>query len=223
MTSSAEDARLVSRIELALFAPEATRSDIEKLCAQAREHALFGVCVNSSRVELARSLLEETQIQIVSLVGFPTGAMDTDVKRYETEVAVDSGAHEVEAVINVGRLKEGDGRFVLREMRDIVEAADERPVKFILETYLLTRDELAAAVELAGESGARFVVTSSDWHVPDARAEEVAFLRERAGPNQGIKAAGNIRDAQTIQALVQAGAGRIGVTSVKALAGLLIQ
>jgi deoxyribose-phosphate aldolase len=213
MSAPGEDLPLASRIESALFAADATRGDIEKLCAEAREHAWFAVCVNGSRVELARTLLEESEVRVVALVGFPTGAGDTDAKRYETEIAVDQDAHEIEAVINIGRLKDGDRRFVLREMRDIVEAADERPVKLVLETHLLAREEIILAVELALDSGAQFVATSTDWHMHDVKAADVALLREKAGAEFGIKAAGNIRDAQIAQALINAGATRIGTTS----------
>jgi deoxyribose-phosphate aldolase len=213
MVVPGEDLPLAGHIERALFAPDATRHDLEKLCAEAREHSWFAVCVNGSRVELARALLEESEVRVVALVGFPTGAGDTDAKRYETEIAADQGAHEIEAVINIGRLKEGDRRFVLREMRDIVEAADERPVRLVLETHLLAREEMFLALELALDSGAQFVATSTDWHVPDVRAEDVALLRVKAGAEFGIKAAGNIRDAQTARALIKAGATRIGTTS----------
>jgi deoxyribose-phosphate aldolase len=212
MSTPGEDLPLVKRIERSLFTADATRQDVEKLCAAAREQLCFAVCVNGSRVELARALLEESDVRVVALVGFPTGAGDTDAKRYETEIAVDQGAQEIEAVINVGRLKEGDRRFVLREMRDIVEAADERPVKLVLETQLLAREEMILAVELALDSGAQFVATSTDWHVPDVKVGDVALLREKAGAEFGVKAAGNIRDAQTAQALINAGATRIGTT-----------
>jgi deoxyribose-phosphate aldolase len=213
MAATEEDMLLARCLERALFAPDLTRGDLEKLCAEAREQAWFGVCVNGSRVELARTLLEESEVRVAALVGFPWGAVTTDAKRYETEAAVDDGAHEVDAVINIGRLKEGDGRFVLRELRDIVEAAEERPVKAVLETHLLTREEMILGLELAVESGAQFLVTSTDWHVPDVKVEDVAFLREKAGAEFGIKAAGNIRDARFAQALINAGATRIGVTS----------
>jgi deoxyribose-phosphate aldolase len=214
MSGPGEDLPLNGRIECALFAADATRSGFERLCAEAREQAWSGVCVNGSRVELACALLEESGVRVAALVGFPTGAVEADTKRYETEIAVDEGAQEIDAVINLGRLKEGDRRFVLREMRDIVEAAEERPVKLILEIHLLTRDEISLAVELALDSGAWGIVTSTDWHVPDVKAEDVAWLREKAGAELGIKAAGNIRDEQTAQALIKAGATRIGTTAV---------
>jgi deoxyribose-phosphate aldolase len=213
MAASGEDTPLARHIERALFAADATRRDLEKLCAEAREQEWFGVCVNGSRVELVRTLLEESDVRVVALVGFPWGAATTDAKRYETEAAVDDGAHEVDVVINIGRLKEGDGRFVLRELRDIVEAAEERPVKAVLETHLLTREEMIVGLELAMESGAQFVATSTDWHVPGVRVEDVALLREKAGAEFGIKAAGNIPDARAALALMRAGATRIGVAS----------
>lgn len=213
MSAPGEESLLPGRIECSIFAADATRQDVEKLCAAARENSWAAVCVNGSRVELARALLEESPVRVVALVGFPTGAADTDAKRYEAEIAVDHGAHEIETVINIGRLKDGDRRFVLREMRDIVEAADERPVKFVLETHLLAREEMLLSLELALDSGAQFVTTSTDWHVPDARVEDAALLRAKAGAEFGIKAAGNIRDVKTALALVAAGATRIGTTS----------
>lgn len=205
-------ADLAAKIERTLFAADATKRDVEKLCAEAREKAYFAVCVNGSRVELARTLLEDSEVKVVALVGFPLGASDSDAKRYETEIAVDNGAHEIECVIAVGKLKDGDHRYVLRELRDIVEAADERPVKAVLEAHLLTPEELATVCELALDSGVRLVATATDFHSPEATIEMVKRLRERLGGELGIKAAGNIRDAQMAMALIEAGATRIGMT-----------
>ncbi|MDB6021146.1 MAG: deoxyribose-phosphate aldolase [Pedosphaera sp.] len=205
------DTSIASLTDYTLFAPDATRPDIEKLCAEAREKNFHTVCVNGSRVELARTLLEESDVQVVALVGFPFGAQDTDVKRYETEVAVDSGAHEIDFVINLGRLKDGDRQFVLREMRDIAEAADERIVKAVLETHLLTRDEKILACQLALDSGIHFVATATDFHSPAVTLEEIKLLRETVGDQFGVKAAGQIRDLQTAQKLIEAGATRIGI------------
>jgi deoxyribose-phosphate aldolase len=198
-------------LEATLFAPEATRGDLEKLCAEAREQNIFAVCVNGSRVELARALTEESNVQVVALVGFPFGASDSDAKRYEAEIAADHGAHELDVVINLGRLKEGDTRYVLRELRDIVEAADERPVKAVLETHLLTREETILACRLVLDSGAQFAVTSTDFHTPAVSVETVKLLRESLGAEFGLKAAGGIRDLQTAQALLAAGATRLGI------------
>lgn len=196
-----------------LFAPTASRTDIAKLCADAIEKKLHAVCINSSRVELAYSILEETDIHVVGLVGFPLGAEDTDVKRYDAETAVDYGAQEIDFVINLGRLKDGDRKFVLREMRDIVEAADELPVKVIVETHLLTREEKILVCQLALDSGVHFVSTSTDFNTPPASVEDVQLLRATLGDQFGIKAAGQIRDAQTAQKLIDAGATRLGIVA----------
>ena len=168
---------IAGQIEIALYAADTTQRDVEKLCAEARERNFFAVCVNGSQVERARTLLEETNIQIVALVGFPLGASDSDAKRYEAEIAADQGAHEIDFVINLGRLKEGDTRHVLREMRDIVEAADERPVKAVIEASLLSREEKILACRLALDSGVKFVSTSTDFDVPRVEVEDVKLLR----------------------------------------------
>jgi deoxyribose-phosphate aldolase len=214
-TLSAKD--LARCIDQTLFAANASRKDIEKLCVEAREKFFYAVCVNSSRVELAYSLLEESGIQVVSLVGFPLGASDADAKRYEVEIAVDNGAHEIEYVLNIGRLKDGDGQFVLREMRDIVESADERPVKVILETHLLSHEEKVLACQLAVDSGTQFVVTSTDFHVPAVNIEDVKLLRETVGEKFGVKAAGGIADAHRAVALMEAGATRLGTSAGPAI------
>jgi deoxyribose-phosphate aldolase len=204
-------------VESALFAPAATSRDIEKLCAEARENHFHSVCVNGSRVELARTLLEESDVQVVALVGFPLGAADADAKRYEAEIAIDHGAHELDFVLNLGRLKDGDRNFVLREMRDMVEAADERPVKAVLESSLLTREEKLLACQLALDSGVRFVVTSADFQAPAVTVADVRLYCELLGDEVGVKAAGGIGDWQTAAAVCDAGAKRIGTTAGIAL------
>lgn len=204
---------LAQHMEIMVSGPEVTRAAVEKVCAEARARNYHSVCVNGSRVEVARAALEESNVQVVALVGFPLGASDSDAKRYETEVAVDSGAQEIEFVINIGRLKDGDQQFVLREMRDIAEAADERLVKAVLETHLLTPDEKILACRLALDSGIHFVATSTDFHSPAASLEEIRVLRETLGEQLGIKAAGQIRDLQAAQAFLEAGANRVGISA----------
>ena len=199
------------KVELTLFAAHATRSDVERLCTEAREHSVCGVCVNGSRVELAGTLLEGSGIHVVALVGFPLGAMDADVQRYETETAVDHGAHEIDCVLNVGRLKDGQARHLLRELRDLVEAADERPVKVILETHLLNPEEKVVAVQLALDSGAQFIGIATGFNSPAVTVAETALLRKIIGDTFGLKVAGGIRDAAQAVALIEAGATRLGV------------
>jgi deoxyribose-phosphate aldolase len=207
MAESASNS-LPGSVELTLSAPQATRADFEKLCAEASTQHYFAVCVNGSRVELVRTLLEESKTLIVALVGFPLGAGDTDAKRYEVEIAVDHGAHEIDFVLNLGRLKDGDSKYVLREMRDIVEASDERPVKAILEAHRLTREEQILACTLAAESGVKYVSAVTGFHTPATTVEEAKALHQAAGSNLKVKCWTTFEAAGT---LLEAGAARVGV------------
>ena len=208
---------IAKRIEHTLLRPEATRADIERLCAEAGRYGFYGVCVNGSRVALARHLLEDADVKVVAVVGFPLGACDPDVKRFEAEAAFDEGAHEVDMVLNIGFLKEGEDRRLVREIRDVVEAADGRPVKVIVEACLLTREEKIRACELIRFSGARFVKTSTGFARSGATVEDVRLLREAVGPNLGVKAAGGIRTLRALRQMVEAGADRIGTSSGTAI------
>ena len=211
MTHSPEE--LARFIDHTLLKPDATRKDTEILCAEARRHSFYAVCVNGSRVELARSLLDDSEVKVATVVGFPLGAGETDVKRFETEAAIDSGAHEIDVVINIGRLKDGDHRYILRELRDVVEAADERVVKVIIETALLSREEKVRACNLIVEAGAHFVKTSTGFSTGGATLDDVRLLRERVGPSFGVKASGGIRDTATALAMIEAGATRLGTSN----------
>lgn len=208
--SAGEIARFIDHT---LLKPEATAQQIEKLCAEARAHGFFAVCVNGSRVELARHCLEDSPVKVATVVGFPLGAMSSDAKRYETEAAIDDGAQEIDLVLNIGRLKDGDDKYVLRELRDVVEAADERPVKVILETCLLTNEEIIRACELVVEAGAHFVKTSTGFSTGGATLEDVKLLRATVGPKFGVKAAGGIRDTAAALAMIEAGATRLGTSA----------
>ena len=209
-------AELARRIEHTLVRPEATRRDLEQLCAAARAMGSHAVCVCGSQVELTCSLLEDSEVKVTGMIGFPLGAADADAKRYETEVAIDHGAQEIETVLNVGRLKDGDHGYVLRELRDIAEAADERPVKVILQPELLPPEEVRLACELALDSGAHCVCTGTGLRSA-ATVQDVQSLRAAVGEKFGVKAAG-LSDAQTALAMIDAGATRIG--AAEGLAGL---
>ena len=152
-------------------------------------------------------------MKVATVVGFPLGAMDCDAKRFETEAAIDAGAQEIDVVLNIGKLKDGDDKFVLRELCDIVEAADERTVKVILETCLLTTAEKVRACLLVVESGAHFVKTSTGFGNGGATVEDVMLMRETGGPKFGVKASGGIRDTATALAMIEAGANRLGTSS----------
>ena len=215
-------AELAQYIDHTLLKPEATSMDIEKLCAEARTYRFYSVCVNESLVGLARHLLEETDVKVACVIGFPFGATESDVKRFETEAAVEAGAQEIDMVLNIGRLKDGDDRYVLREIRDVVEAAEERVVKVILETCLLTREEKIRACQLVLDSGAHFVKTSTGFSTGGATIEDVKLLRETVGPKFGVKASGGIRDIDTALAMIDAGATRLGASSGVAILKQLV-
>jgi len=200
-------------IDHTLLQPEASLKDIEKLCAEAREHHFHAVCVNSSWVTQARHFLSGSDVKVATVVGFPLGATDCDAKRFETEAAIDNGAQEIDMVMHIGRLKGGDDQYVLRELRDVAEAAEERPLKVILETCLLTRAEKIRACQLVLDSGAQFVKTSTGFSSGGATIEDVKLLREIVGEKFGVKASGGIRDALTAVAMIQAGATRLGTSS----------
>lgn len=210
--------RIVSFIDHTLLAADATKSMVERLCAEARHHGFHAVCVHGTWITLARALLEESDVKVVTVAGFPLGGMDGDAKRYETEVAVDNGAQEIDVVMNLGRFKSGDDGAVLRELRDVVEAADERPVKVILETGYLDRDEVVRACSLVLESGARFVKTSTGFGPRGATVDDVRLLRETVGDRIGVKASGGIRDHTTASAMIAAGATRLGTSAGVAIA-----
>ncbi len=203
---------LAQFIDHTLLKPDATRAQIETLCAEAAEHNFATVCVNGSRVELAYSLLEDCDVQVAAVVGFPLGAMEADVKRYETEAAIDAGASEIDMVMNVGRFKDGDHDFIVREIRDVVEAADDRVVKVILETCLLSDDEIVQACKLAVQAQAHFVKTSTGFGSAGATLEHVKLMRETVGQFAGVKAAGGIRNAADARAMIEAGATRLGTS-----------
>lgn len=187
--------------ELTLVRADATRAQIEQLCAAAIERKCFGVCVNSSRVADAYLFGAEAGLKIVSTIGFPFGAMDADAKRYEAEAAIDAGAHEIDTVLNVGFLKDGAHDAIFRELRDIVEAADERPVKVLLDLTLISKEELPKACQIIVESGAQYISVS-------AEVDRVGALVKALPPKFSVKAFASKMAEST--RLLEAGARRIG-------------
>ncbi len=211
-------AELASRLDAAFWKPTASPKEFAAFCAEARAKQFRAITVNGSRVALAAAGLEEGHVQTVALIGFPLGTSDSDVKRYETEVAVDFGAQELELVLNLDHLKHGNHPAALRELRDVIEAADERHVCAVLETRALTRAEIAAACAMLSDAGVKSVSTGTDFW-PDTRVtvDDVKALRDALDSKIAVKAVGNIRDAQAAMALLEAGAARIGTTNPAAL------
>ena len=187
--------------ELTLVRADVTRAQIEKLCADAVARGCYGVCVNSSRVADAYHFGADHGLKVVSTIAFPFGAMDADAKRYEVESAADAGAHEFDVVMNVGLLRDGARDAVLRELRDVVEAADERPVKILVDLSSLEGSEVTTACQLVLDSGAQFLSVS-------AAVDRVAELAKAMGPKFMVKAfASKMAEATR---LLEAGAKRIG-------------
>ena len=205
---------LAPSLELALFRADATRADLEKHCALARELGLHGVCVSSSRVTLARHFLEDTAVKICCTIDFPLGGADPDVKRYETEVALDHGAHEIEFVANHGWLREGNHEALRRELRDIVEAADGLPVKVLVEATLLPTETLVAAARLAVEAEAKFVTLSYLFGTRTASPDVIATLRQAIGPEFGLKVSALAPTVEAAARLLAAGANRLGLAAM---------
>jgi len=216
-------AELAAYIDHTLLKADATAKDIGKLCAEARENHFYSVCVNGSWVGQAGHFLEGTGVKVASVIGFPLGAMSSDAKRFETEAAIDDGAHEIDVVLNLGRLKAGDDKYILRELRDVVEAADEWPVKVILETCLLNQEEKIRACQIVVESGAKFVKTSTGFSTSGATIADVKLMRETVGPKFGVKASGGIRDTKTALAMIEAGATRLGTSASIAIVKCLAE
>lgn len=207
-------------IEHTLLKPEATVQDIMRLCQEAREEGLFGVCVNPCYVALAKHLLTGTKVKIITVIGFPLGATYPEVKALETKMAIQNHADEVDMVMNISAFKTGDYDAVTEDIKMVVAAAAPYPVKVIIEVCLLTEEEKRKAVQLVAEAGARFVKTSTGFSSGGATLEDVKILRQEANKGRiGLKAAGGIRDAQMAVAMVSAGADRIGTSVGQKIVG----
>ena len=202
-------------LEHTLLKPEATVTDIMKLCAEAKEYNLGGVCVNTCYAGLARHLLTGTDVKIVTVVGFPLGADRSEVKALATKLAVDEDhVDEVDMVMNMSAFKSGNYDGVVEDIAAVVEAAKPYAVKVIIETCLLTDEEKVKACELVAKGGAAFVKTSTGFSKGGATTHDVEILaREAKRYRIGVKAAGGIRDYETAKAMIAAGADRIGTSA----------
>lgn len=200
-----------------LLKPDATKEQIIKVCNEAKEYDFMSVCVNSYYTPLVKEELAGSSVKVCTVVGFPLGQMSTESKALETAYAVECGADEIDMVINVGALKDKDYPEVLADIRAVRAVSKGKTLKVIIETCLLTDDEKVKACELAVEAGADFVKTSTGFSTGGATPEDVALMRKTVGPNIGVKASGGIRDTQTAQAMLDAGASRLGTSATIAI------
>lgn len=209
---------LAAATDVAYWKPATVPKEFAALCASVRAKGFRALAVNGSRVLLAAAGLEDSPVQLIALIGFPLGTGDSDVKRYEAEVAVDFGAQEIEVALNLDHLKNANHKALLRELNDVVAAAEERPVCAVLETRALTRAEIVTVSGVLSDSGIKTVSTGTDFW-PDTRvdADDIKAIRDALDAKIAIKAVGNIRDAETAHALLAAGAARIGTTHLNFL------
>lgn len=200
-------------IDHTLLKPEATKEMIENLCREAKEFDFKSVCVNPYRVSTAYEELRDSDVLVCTVVGFPLGATTKETKFFETDFAVQEGADEIDMVINVGALKSKQYDVVLEDIKSVVQAANGRTVKVIIETCLLTDEEKVKACELSKEAGANFVKTSTGFSTAGANVEDVELMRSIVGDALEVKASGGIRDLDTALKMIEAGATRLGVSA----------
>lgn len=207
------NAQLAQYIDHTLLKPEATKADIEKHCAEARQYEFFSVCVNPAYVPLSAQLLQGSNVKVCTVIGFPLGANTAHLKAEETREIISLGADEVDMVLNIGALKSGDHSLVQRDIEAVVKAAGSTLSKVILETALLTREEILIACRLCMQAGATYVKTSTGFSKGGATAEHIQLMRNAVGNRLGVKASGGIRDTKTAIEMLHAGASRIGASA----------
>lgn len=210
---------LATCIDHTLLRPEATYEQVAQLCREAAEHRFASVCLNPAHVAAAAALLRGTGVAVCTVVGFPLGATTTEVKVFETRQAIQAGASEIDMVIHVGALKSGDWEAVERDIRLVaLECGRDALLKVIIEAALLSDAEKVQACAIAQLAGADFVKTSTGFGPGGATLHDVALMRRTVGEDLGVKAAGGIRDLETAESMIAAGADRIGASaSVKIL------
>ncbi|CDD91250.1 deoxyribose-phosphate aldolase [Coprobacillus sp. CAG:826] len=193
--------------------PNASIEDIEKLCMEAKQYDFMSVCVNPSFIPLCVKLLKGSNVKVCTVIGFPLGATLKNVKVMETKEAIEEGADEVDMVINISQLKAGNDEYVYQEIKDIRNASKGHILKVILETCLLTDEEIVRASKLALKAGADFIKTSTGFSTGGATVEAVRLMRQTVGDACGVKASGGIRTHEDLVKMVEAGANRIGTSA----------
>ncbi|WP_239689950.1 deoxyribose-phosphate aldolase [Rodentibacter caecimuris] len=192
---------------------EKTEKDILILCNEAMENHFYSVCINPCHIPFAKKVLQNSNVNICTVIGFPLGANTTAVKVFETEDAIANGATEVDMVINVGWIKSGKWDSVQDEIKQILNVCNGTPLKVILENCLLTKEEIVKACEICRDLNVAFVKTSTGFSKSGATVEDVKSMRQTVGDKIGVKASGGVRDTQTAVAMIEAGATRIGASA----------
>lgn len=205
--------KIAGLIDHTALTAEKTDQDIIHLCEEAVENNFWSVCINSGFIPLAKQKLLNSNVKICTVVGFPLGANLSSVKAFEAQESIKAGADEIDMVINVGLIKSNKWDKVREDIEMVLTACQGTLLKVILETCLLTKEEIVKACELCRELNVGFVKTSTGFNKSGAAVEDIALMRKTVGENIGVKASGGIRDTDTALAMIKAGATRIGASA----------
>jgi deoxyribose-phosphate aldolase len=210
-----QDTSLAGMIDHTLLKPDVTSDKIAQLCFEARKYHFASVCVNPTHVKLCADLLRDSDVKVCTVIGFPLGATSAEVKAFETQNALDNGATEIDMVLNIGALKAGENELVAKDIRGVVQTSHKAGAltKVIIETALLSDEEKVVACLLAKEAGADYVKTSTGFSGGGATVHDIELMRRTVGPTIGVKASGGIHTHEEAEALVAAGATRIGASA----------
>lgn len=200
-------------IDHTLLKADAKKAEIKQLCSEAIDYDFKAVCVNPSWIEFCKKELEKSDVLVCTVIGFPLGANTTEVKVFETKDAISKGADEIDMVINIGKLKDQDYTYVLEDIKAVVEAATDKTVKVIIETALLSDEEIVKVSNLCVEAKADFVKTSTGFSTSGANVRVVELIKQTVGDQALIKAAGGVRSEDDLKAMIKVGANRIGTSS----------
>ncbi|WP_033542222.1 deoxyribose-phosphate aldolase [Planococcus sp. CAU13] len=205
---------IASYIDHTLLKADSTKEQVVQLCKEAAEYEFASVCVNPSYVATAAAELKDSKVKVCTVIGFPLGASTSETKAFETKNAIEKGAEEIDMVVNIGAIKSGDHELVKNDIQAVVDAAKGKAiVKVIIEASLLTDEEKVLASRLSKEAGADFVKTSTGFSTGGATIEDVKLMRETVGAELGVKASGGVRSLEDVEAMIEAGASRIGASS----------
>lgn len=197
-----------------ILKPDADMIQVDRVITEAVQNGLASVCVNQYRTKMVAEKLKGTDVKVCTVVGFPLGAVNSEVKAFETKMAIEDGADEIDMVINIGALKDKNYEYVLNDIRAVRKVCEGKILKVIIETCLLTEDEKIKACELAKEANADFVKTSTGFSIGGATVQDVKLMKEAVKESMKVKASGGIRDIETAEAMITAGADRLGTSKL---------
>lgn len=200
-------------IDHTLLAMDATEEQITKICEEAKQYHFYSVCVNSANVPLVAQSLHNSDVKVCSVIGFPLGAMLTSAKVFETQAVIKAGAQEIDMVINVGWLKSGKWALVEQDIDAVHKTCGNVPLKVIIETCLLTQEEIVQVCQICKKLNVAFVKTSTGFSKAGAKEEDVKLMRKTVGDKMGVKASGGIRDKKAAEMMIKAGATRLGTSA----------